>query len=181
MKLLKRILVVLLVLVALVLVIALFLPKEYKVERTVLIDRPKQEVFDYLVLLKNQDNFSKWAKMDPDMKKYYRGTDGKVGFVSGWKSDKEDVGAGEQEIKGIVENEQIDYEIRFKEPYESKADAHMTTERFSDSKTRVKWSFEGKMPWPWNFMCLFKSMDEMVGGDLQTGLDNLKGELEKGE
>jgi hypothetical protein len=36
--------------------------------------------------------------MDPDMKKTYRGTDGTVGFVSEWESNKKDVGTGEQEI-----------------------------------------------------------------------------------
>jgi hypothetical protein len=37
-------------------------------------------------MLKNQDNFSVWAKMDPEMKKYYRGMGGNPGFVSGGES-----------------------------------------------------------------------------------------------
>jgi hypothetical protein len=63
------------------------------------INKPKQEVFNYLRLLKNQDNFSHWASMDPAMQKNWRGVDGTVGFVSSWKSDKKEVGSGEQEIK----------------------------------------------------------------------------------
>ena len=51
--------------------------------------------------------------MDPDMKKTYRGTDGTVGFVSAWDSEKDDVGKGEQEIIKITDGERIDYELRF--------------------------------------------------------------------
>jgi hypothetical protein len=35
------------------------------------------------------------------------------------------------------------------------------------------------MPYPMNLMLLFMDMDGMLGKDLQQGLDNLKGVLEK--
>ena len=38
------------------------------------------------------------------MEKEFKGTDGEVGFISAWKGNKE-VGEGEQEIIGLVENE----------------------------------------------------------------------------
>ena len=67
--------------VVLLLVIALFIKKEYSVTREIIIAQPKQKVFDFIKYLRNQDNFSKWATMDPDMIKEYRGTDGTSGFV----------------------------------------------------------------------------------------------------
>ena len=67
---------------------AIFVKREYSVEREVVINKPKQEVFEYVKLLKNQDNYSKWAMMDPKMKKEYTGTDGTVGFISAWDSVK---------------------------------------------------------------------------------------------
>ena len=69
MKILKRVLIGLLVIVAVPLIAALFLDKTYHVEREVVISRPKDEVFAYVKLLKNQDNYSRWALMDPAMKK----------------------------------------------------------------------------------------------------------------
>ena len=57
--------------IVLLLVIALFLKKEYSVTRDITISQPRQKVFDYIKYLRNQDNFSKWATMDPDMKKEY--------------------------------------------------------------------------------------------------------------
>ncbi|RZK04151.1 MAG: hypothetical protein EOO46_17310 [Flavobacterium sp.] len=103
MKILKRILFVVLAIIGLVLITALFVKKEMHAEREVVINKSKSDVFAYVKYLKNQNDFSKWASMDPAMKKDFKGTDGTVGFVSAWESDKDDVGKGEQEIKGIKE------------------------------------------------------------------------------
>ena len=86
-------------LVLILLMVALVVKNEYAVEREISIKQPKEKIFNYLKLLKNQDNFSKWALMDPNMEKEYRGTDGTVGFVSAWDSNEKNVGKGEQEIK----------------------------------------------------------------------------------
>lgn len=82
MNILKKILIAIAMLIAAVLLAALFIKKDYAVEKQIVINKPKQTVFDYIKLLKNQDNYSKWAMMDPNMTKTYRGTDGTVGFVS---------------------------------------------------------------------------------------------------
>lgn len=178
MKILKRILFVLLAIVALVLITALFVKKDMHAEREVVINKPKSEVFNYLKYLKNQNEYSKWASMDPAMKKEFRGTDGTVGFVSAWDSENGKVGKGEQEIKGIKEGERIDYELRFIKPWESKATSYITTETVSENQTKVKWGFDSKMAYPMNIMQLFMDMDKMIGDDFSTGLSNLKGKVE---
>lgn len=179
MKALKKILLVIVVLVAIVLIMAAFTKKNYAVEREIVINKPKQEVFDYVKHLKNQDSYSKWAMMDPAMKKTYTGTDGTVGFVSAWDSDKKDVGKGEQEIKKITEGERVDFELRFIKPFEATEHAYMLTEAVSPSETKVKWGFDGHMAYPMNLMLLWMDFEKMIGDDLQTGLTNLKSNLEK--
>lgn len=179
MKALKKILLVIVVLVAIVLIMAAFTKKNYAVERQIVISKPKQEVFDYVKHLKNQDSYSKWAMMDPAMKKTYTGTDGTVGFVSAWDSDKKDVGKGEQEIKKITEGERVDFELRFIKPFEATEHAYMLTEAVSPSETKVKWGFDGHMAYPMNLMLLWMDFEKMIGDDLQTGLTNLKSNLEK--
>lgn len=179
MKILKKILIVIAIIIAIPLIIALFVEKDYAVEREITINKSKQEVFDYVKFLKNQDNFSKWATMDPNMKKTYRGTDGTVGFVSAWESDDENVGVGEQEIKKIIEGERIDFELRFIKPFEATEPAFMSTETVSENQTKVKWGFSGHMNYPMNIMMLFMDFEKMIGDDLQTGLSNLKTVLEK--
>lgn len=179
MKTLKTILIGLLSLIVLLLIIALFVKKDYGVVREITINKSNQEVFDYIKLLKNQDNFSRWATMDPNMKKSYTGTDGTVGFISAWESTNDEVGVGEQEIMKIVEGERIDFELRFIKPFESKDAAYMTTSAINDSTTLVKWGFNGHMDYPMNLMLLTMDFDKMLGGDFETGLSNLKGVLEK--
>lgn len=178
MKILKSILLVIVVLIVLVLIVALFVKKDMGAEREITINKPKQEVFEYVKLLKNQNNFSKWASMDPGMKKEFRGNDGTVGFVSAWESDNSEVGKGEQEITKIAAD-RIDYEIRFIKPFKSVATSYMTTEEGTGNQTKVKWGFAGKMNYPLNIMSLFMNMDKMIGDDFAVGLSNLKSTLEK--
>lgn len=179
MKIIKKILIAVVIIIAIPLIVALFTKKEYAVEREVIINKPKQEVFDYIKFVKNQDNYSVWAKMDPAMKKEYTGTDGTVGFISAWDSQIKDVGKGEQEIIKISDGERLDFELRFKVPFEATDNAYMTTETIAENQTKVKWGFEGKMNYPMNFMLLFMDMEKMLGTDLEIGLTNLKQVLEK--
>ena len=105
--------------IVLVVVIALFINGKYAVEREVSINKPKQQVFDYVKYLKNQNQFSVWAKIDPDMKTEFRGEDATVGFVSAWDSENPKAGKGEQKILKIDEGNRIDYELHFIKPFES--------------------------------------------------------------
>jgi len=178
MKIVKRILIILAIIIAVPLIVALFVKKEYTIVREITINKPKQAVFDYIKLLKNQDNYSKWMKMDPNAKKTYTGTDGTVGFVSAWESTNKDVGAGSQTIASIKEGDRIDIDLHFLKPFEGKAKAYMSTEDAA-GQTKVKWGFDGAMPYPMNIMLLSDKMCNMIGDDLQTGLNNLKALLEK--
>lgn len=176
MKLLVRIVLVLVGIVVLLLLVAVFVSKDYSIQRDITINKPRTEVFDYIRYQKNQEQYNKWIMEDPNLKKQYRGTDGTVGFATKWDSEKKEVGKGEQEIKQIVEGERVDSEIRFVEPFESVAQTHMTTEAVSPSQTKVTWTFEGRNSWPMNLMNLF--MNNMLGKDMQTSLENLKKNME---
>ncbi|CAG0962929.1 MAG: SRPBCC family protein [Bacteroidetes bacterium] len=178
MKLFKKITIVLVIIFVLPFIIALFLEKDYKVERNITINKPKQEVFGYIKMLKNQDIYSVWAQMDPAMKKEYTGTDGTVGFESHWESSNEEVGTGTQKITKIIEGEKIETHISFKIPFEAEDDAYLITERIDENTTLVKWGFTGSFPYPFNIMQLFINMDKEVGGDLEKGLQNLKKTIE---
>jgi len=135
-------------------------------------------VFPYLKSVKNQNDWSPWKKKDPDMKQEFFGEDGTVGFISRWVGNK-DVGEGEQEIKRIVENEQIDTELRFFKPWKSKSDAFLKVKEINSNNTEVIWGFSGNNKVPFNIMMLFFSMDKTVGKDFEEGLNDLKQVLEK--
>lgn len=177
MKILKKVLAALGILIALILIAALFMKKDYALEREITINKPRQEVFDYVKYLKNQNYFSTWNMVDPKMKQTFTGTDGAPGFISAWESDV--LGNGEQEIKKIVEGERFETELRFKGLFASVSPAYITTESVSDNQTKVKWGISGHMAYPINFMQVFVSMDEMIGTEYAKSLANLKVILEK--
>lgn len=176
MKILKRIGLAILGLIVLLLVVALFVNKEYTVEKGVVVNKSKQEVFDYVKYVKNQNNYNKWAMADPNAKKDYRGTDGTVGFIYAWDGNNK-VGKGEQQIRNIEEGKRVDFDLHFIKPLEGKANAWITTESVSGDQTKIKWGMHGRSPYPLNIMNLF--VPAVLGKDLQTSLDQLKSILEK--
>jgi len=178
MTILITILIVIVSLIALLLILALFVKKGYIVQRNIIINKPKQEVFNYIKHIKNQDHFNKWTMTDPNMKKTYRGTDGSVGFVYGWNGNSK-AGEGEQEIKGITEGEKLDLEVRFVRPFAAVAKTPFVTELVNGNQTKVTWTMISNMKYPMNIMLAFMNMDKLLGKDLETSLTMLKGILEK--
>lgn len=178
MGILKKLLLFVVAVIATVLIAGLFVKKDYAMEREVVINRAEADVFKYVKMVKNQDNFSVWNKKDLNAKKEFKGTDGEVGFVATWDSENSEVGKGEQEIVKIVENERIDLKLRFKEPFEIEDDAYFITEAISPKQTKLKWGFKGHMDYPMNLFMLTVDMDKEIGGALQTGLYDLKTFLE---
>ena len=98
--------------------------------------------------------------------------------MNGSNKHHPDVGKGEQEIINIDPGNQIDYKLRFLEPWESTSTATMKFSSIDSTTTNVSWDLKGDMPYPMNLVLLFIDMDETVGGDLEKGLNNLKGILE---
>ena len=164
--------------IALLLLAGLVISKDISATKEIIINKPAGEVFNYIKYIKNQDNYSKWASLDPNMKSEQRGTDGTVGFVNHWSGNKK-VGEGEQEITAIEEGKVLYTDLRFIKPFKSFAKAKMTTTEIDAGSTKVTWGFESKMNYPMNLMKLFMNMSEMVGRDFSTGLANLKALLEK--
>jgi uncharacterized protein YndB with AHSA1/START domain len=151
-------------------------PSSYDVSRTVEIGRPPEAVFNYLKYVRNQDQWSPWARKDPRMKKGFRGTDGTVGAVSTWEGNKQ-VGAGEQEIIRFVPGRRIETKLRFLKPWKSTSDAYMEVEP-APGGSLIRWGFKGSSGFPMRIMMLFMSMEKMVGKDFEEGLSNLKTLLE---
>lgn len=165
-------------LIALVLLIAAFSKKDFAVERTVTVNKPLPETYDFLTSLEKQDKWSKWTQLDPNMKKTYIGTDKTVGFISRWESQHKQVGEGEQEIKKLIPNQRIENELRFMKPMKSIANAYFTVADEGDNRTRVAWGFTSRTPWPFNAFMLFFNMENAVGKDFEEGLGNMKRMIE---
>jgi hypothetical protein len=170
------ILLVLAGIISLFLVIALFMKRNHYVRREIIVNAPQQKVFDYIKLLKNQDEFNKHAMAGPDRKREFKGMDGTVGYVYSWSGDKS-AGVGEKEIKDIVEGKKIETEIRFVKPMAATARIIMETESLPGNQTKVYWSNAGTLKYPVNIM--IPMLEKSVAKDMDISLSNLKNILEK--
>ena len=162
--------------IVLLLLTALFMKKEHYVNHEIIINAPRQKVFDYIKLLKNQDEFNKHAMAGSDRKREFKGTDGTVGYIYAWSGNK-DAGEGEKEIKNIIEGKRIETEIRFVKPMTVTASIIMETESLSDDQTKVTWSNAGTLKYPINIM--IPMMEKHVVKDMDSSLSTLKNILEK--
>jgi hypothetical protein len=162
--------------IALLLIIALFMKREHYVKREIIINAHRQKVFDYIKLLKNQDEFNKHAMAGPDRKREFKGTDGTVGYIYAWSGNK-NAGEGEKEIMNIVEGKRIETEIRFVKPMTATACIIMETESLSDNQTKVIWSNAGTLKYPVNIF--IPMMEKSVAKDMDSSLSTLKNILEK--
>ena len=162
--------------IALVFIAAFFMKKDYTISASTFINRPINDVFNYVKILKNQENYSKWVMADPNAKLNYIGEDGAIGFISQWESELKNVGIGEQEIMYINENDSYQVEIRFKKPFEGVSQAITTTEAISDNQTKVTTTFLTSTPFPMNVMVPFIS--KMLKKDMDGNMVRLKANLE---
>ena len=172
MKFLKYALFTVLGLIVLTLIVAAILPKTFHAEGTTIVNKPNNEVFNYVKHIKNQEHFGVWFEQDPNIVKTSEGTDGTEGFKYSWKSDK--VGNGSQVITKIIENSRVDINL-FLMDSAKPAKSFFTTEEVSTNQTKVHWVVDGEMPYPFNLMSLFYDMNK----DFEQGTANLKVVLEK--
>jgi len=170
------ILLVIVGIIALLLIIAVFMRKEHYVKREIIINAPRQKVFDFVKLLENQDKFNKHAMAGPDRNREYKGTDGTVGFIYAWKGNKE-AGEGEKEIKNIIEGKRVEMEIRFVKPMKTSATIIMDLESLSDNQTKLTWSNAGRLQYPVNLF--IPIMEKAVPKAMDESLVSLKNILEK--
>jgi len=176
MKIVKKIIIGILAFIALLLVVALFVPNDYTVSVSTVINKPKSEVFDYVKNIKNQEKYSIWMMEDPNIVMKYEGTDGTVGFKASWNSKDDNVGEGSQQITA-VSDERIDVDLHFERPMKGDDKAATIVETVSENQTKVTSEFYGHSTYPINLMSL---IGKKIITDAQTeNLANLKKILEE--
>ena len=176
MTILSIILIVIATIIAIPLIIALFIKKAYYIERSIIINKPVADVFNYVAHIKNQVNYNIWVQADPNLKQEFIGTDGTVGFINTWNGNNK-AGEGRQEITNIIPNERVDLQLQFIRPFKSTMLGSTLTQNVQGNSTRVTSIVSGESKYPMNLMNLV--MDKMLGKDMDTNLNNLKNIIEK--
>lgn len=113
MKVLKNILIVFAVIAAITVIVGLFLPSEFKVEKSKIIDAPQEELFAQVNDVKNWNNWNAWNKIDPEWDVKYSGeTKGTDAWYS-WDSNDENVGSGKVTITKSEPNSVVEGTMQF--------------------------------------------------------------------
>ena len=170
----KIILVVLLIPIALV-IVSLFLPSKYRVERRVTMNAKPGAVFPRINTLKQWPEWTAWTVAKyPDMKVSFSGPEAGVGAGYNWAGQSS--GRGALKITRSDPDKGIGYDLDFEGgKYVSKGDITLEP---SGEAVSVIWSNEGDLGWNpvSRFFGLF--MDKMMGPDFEEGLRNLQKKVE---
>ena len=171
MNILKKLAVGLLGLIVVLAVVGLFLPSTARVEREVVIEAPQSTVFALVNGYKRFNDWSPWARYDPNTEYTYLGPDQGVGARMEWQSDNPDVGIGSQEVTASEPLSRVETALDFGP--QGSADAYFDLTPEGDG-TRVVWGFEA--PFGMNLIARYfgLTMDWVLGPHYEEGLDNLK-------
>jgi hypothetical protein len=162
----------------LVVVLGIVAPRDFLVEKQLVINQPPTVVFEKIKYLKSHNDWNPWLKKDPMAKFEYSGVDGSVGFIVKWNGNSK-VGAGEEEIKGLVEGKRMDLELRFKHPMEAVNQSYLILTPMYEGQTNVTWGMKGRVGFPKNVLYLLGNVPKQLGYDFDEGLRILKAMLEK--
>lgn len=164
--------------VAVVLAYAATRPDSFRVERTTRINALPATIFPLINDYRGWAAWSPWEHKDPAMTRTYSGAASGTGAVYAWSGNSA-VGSGRMEITESVPSSKILVDLHFMQPFEARNTAEFTLAE-QDGATTVTWAMYGPSPFVSKIMGLFVSMDEMVGGDFETGLAALRTVAEKG-
>lgn len=171
----KKILYVLISLVAIWLILCLAGPSQIKVERAIDINANAEMIRAKITDLKFfHESWSPWTEKDPGMKVTYTGETGIEGNSMSWVSDKKDVGTGSMTYK-YTHGDTIMQSLYFEGQGESQI-YHVVTANGEGSK--VTWIMQNDVPFYVRFLMLFMNIDKMIGPDFEKGLNKLKMAME---
>lgn len=170
MKTLKKLLIWIIILIAIIVLISFLLPSKYSVERTVVIKADKEIIFDQICNFKNWDNWTPWGT-DMDATAEYEIIGGcEVGAVQRWTGDE--IGVGEMTITKMIPYQLLEYHIEF-DAGKYSSDGYFKLDPQGNAYL-VTWMDEGELGYNpiYRYMGLF--MDKFMGPSFETGLENLK-------
>lgn len=167
----KKVLVILAAVAAVILVFPYLLPSEIKVQRTIEINKSVDVVYGKVNNLKSWEEWDPWFAKDPDMNSEYIGTEEGVDAKRCWDSDNPDVGKGCLTILESEANASIKTQLDF-----DGQNPGYGSWKFSDNEgvTTVTWAMNINMGMNPIGRVIGLFMDGMIGPDFEKGLESLK-------
>ncbi len=168
----KKILLILVAIVAFVLIAAIFQAPNYQVTRSAVIAAPAAAIFPEVNDFHRWAGWSPWEKLDPAMKRTFEGPPAGVGSSYAWEGNS-DVGSGKMTIAESKPGEVIRINLEFIKPMPGICPTEFKFQP-EGTGTRLTWTMSGTKDYLSKVVCMFMNMDKMVGGDFEKGLASLK-------
>ena len=167
---------VIVALVLILVVVGLFLPRNFRVERAVVINAKPQVIFPLIGDLKNWSQWGVWYERDPKMTVTYSTVTTGVGAISEWTSKTE--GHGKATITKVQAPLNLIYQLDFPE-FGMTSTGSFVLIPDDNGTTKVIMGDEGVLSGNPLVRWMGVFMDNLVGPDFEAGLAKLKKVSEK--
>lgn len=147
-------------------------PDKFRVSRSASMTAPPEVIFRQINDFHNWEQWSPWAKIDPNATTQFDGSPLGVGSTFSWSGNKE-VGVGRMTIVESRQDERLRIKLEFEKPMKATNDVDFVLQPSGD-QTDVTWSMAGRNNFIGKAMNLVMNCEKMVGGRYEQGLSNLK-------
>jgi hypothetical protein len=169
---LKKILIGLGAVLALLLIVIALQPAEFRIERSITMNAPPEAAFAQVNDFHGWSKWSPWEKLDPSLKRSYEGPTSGTGAKYAWVGN-DDVGEGRMTIEKSQEPSQIDIKLEFIKPFAATNTTIFTFARTPEGN-KTTWAMEGENSFMGKAFGLLMDMDSLVGKDFEKGLAAMK-------
>ncbi len=167
----KKILLSLIAIIALILVVAAFQANDFRVSRSATLAASPEVLFKHVNNHRKFNEWNPWLKLDPNVKNTYSGPEEGIGAVCSWQGNS-DVGEGSATITESKPGELVRLRMDWKKPMEGTSTVDFTFKPEGD-KTVVTWAMYGPRPFLGKLVSLFMDCDKMCGDKFEEGLASL--------
>ncbi len=147
-------------------------PSDYQVTRTTTVAAPAQEVFAQIDDFHRWQAWSPWAERDPKANTSFQGPSSGKGAVFAWSGNNE-VGEGRMTLMESQPGALVKIRTDFVKPFVGTSYSDFTLKPDGDG-TSLTWSMSGQNDFIGKAICLFVSMDKVLGGEMAKGLAGIK-------
>ena len=151
-------------------------PEDYRISRSIAIAAPPAKVFPHVNNFHKWDNWSPWAKLDPNAKNSFEGPESGKGAIMKW-SGNDKVGEGSMTILDTKADENIHIKLAFLKPMEDSCDVEFDF-KGEGEKTTATWIMYGKNGFVGRVFCTLMGFEKMMNEKFDEGLASLKKTVE---
>ena len=168
---------ILLLTIVVFVIIVLAQPCDFKVSRSITINAPVAAVFAQVNDPSKWEQWSPWAKLDPNGVFTYEAPHAGVGAIAHWHGNS-DIGEGSSIITESVPNRHIVYTLDIHKPAQA-TDILDFTFKPTGKTTEVTWTIEAHNGFMGKAVGLLINCKKMLGAQFEQGLGSLKALVEK--